>query len=264
MSKLIILGSGTAVSSYYASFDFRYPSGYLLQNNNKNYLIDCSEGIRQRLESLKVDYFNIDTIFISHFHPDHFNVETFIQSQMVRNYFAKTKKTLNVYGPPELKQRLINIWDSKHFEGHYVNRLPEFLEVKTFEYEEKKPIAVNNFILTPYKIVHGNMPAFALRFEIKEKIFVYSGDTSKCQGIEEASINADLFVVDANNKVGETNPQHLNASQAGEIAVKNNVKELVLTHLTNFHSSEELIKAVKNTGYSGKITIASDFLPINL
>lgn len=264
MAKITILGSGTAVSSFYRPFDFRYPSGYLLQHNDKNYLIDCSEGIRQRLEYLKVDYFNINTVFISHFHPDHFIIETLIQSQMVRNYFGKTKSTLTIYGPPELKIRLEKIWDSKHNIGHFKNILSKFVDLKLIEYQNKQPITIDNLLLTPYEVVHGNMPAFALRFEIDNKILSYSGDSEPCNGINEVSLKSDLFICESNEKIGKTNAGHLHATQAGEIALKNNVKELVLTHLTNFHSNEELIKAVNDTGFNGKTTVASDFLALNL
>lgn len=264
MNKFIVLGSGSPFSSFYKPFDFRYPSGYLLQHNNKNYLIDCSEGIRQRLEHLKVDYFNIENVFLSHFHPDHFNIETLIQAQMVRNYFVKAKKTLTIYGPPELKNRLETIWDAKHFKGHFKNKLPEYLNLKIIEYQDEQLINIDNMQLTPFPVVHGNMPSYALMFKFENKILSYSGDSGFCPGIEKVSKQSDLFVCESFESIDNTNPGHLNASQAGEIALKNNVKHLVLTHLTNINSNNELLETVKKTGYKGKVTVATDYLSIDL
>jgi len=54
MTKITVLGSGTAVSSFYKPFDFRAPPGYLLEHDGKQYLIECSDGMRGRLEKIKI------------------------------------------------------------------------------------------------------------------------------------------------------------------------------------------------------------------
>ena len=64
MAKITVLGSGTAVSSFYKPFDFRAPPGYLLEHDGKQYLIECSDGIRGQLEKIKIDYFNTYSIFV--------------------------------------------------------------------------------------------------------------------------------------------------------------------------------------------------------
>jgi len=264
MSKLTILGSGTAFSSFYRPFDFRYPSGYLLQHNNKNYLIDCSEGIRERLEKLKIDYYSINNIFISHFHPDHFNLHTLIQSFQVRNFYTKKTSQIRIFGPPETEKRFQVIWDATHFTESYKNFLPQQVKLEFIEYKNGEKIDVDSFSLTPFQVNHGNMPAFALRFEIENKTLIYSGDSGLCPGIETASKRADLFICEANEKIGSNNPGHLSVNQVGEISGRNGVKTVVLTHLTGIHSDEELKKAVENTGFKGKIKIASDFMTVSV
>lgn len=258
MNKLIILGSGTSI--------YNYPSAYLLQLNNKNYLIDCSEGIRPRLKKIDVDYFDIDTIFISHFHPDHFNVETLIQSQMVRNYREKKNKILNIYGPPELGERLKQIWDAKHFPGHFKNNLSNFIKVNLTEYKNMEKIIVGDIELIPFAVEHGSMPAFTLRFEFGQKTLVYSGDSKDCPGLRSASQNADVLFLEANDKINSSSSltNHLDAAIAGKIAVDSNAKKLVLIHLTGDNSEKELINAVKTSGFTGETIIASDFLSLNL
>lgn len=252
MAEITILGSGTAVSS-------SYPSGYLLKHENKNFLIDCGEGIRHRLAKVNTDYFDIEAVFMSHFHPDHFNIETLIQSIMVRNYTEVMEKSLTVYGPPETKERIMKIWDSKHNTGHFENILPGFVKLSIVEYEDRKAIELEGLKATPHFLSHGNMPAASLRFEIGNKVFTYSGDTGLNNQIGEAAKDADLFVCECNQRPNTENPGHLNPKQIGEIAKKNLVKRVVLTHMPNVDKDEDLVTDFKRAGFSGSISVGHDF-----
>lgn len=252
MSSLTILGSGTAVSS-------SYPSGYLLSHQNHHYLIDCGEGIKHRLDKAKVDYFEIEAVFLSHFHPDHFNIETLIQSMMVRNLKEKKEKTLIVYGPPETKARIESIWDAKHFNGAFKNNLSEFVKLDIREYEDQTPYDVNGMKVTPFFLSHGNMPAVALRFEFDNKVFTYSGDTGVNEVVGKAALKANLFLCECNMTPGTTNTGHLNPKEVGEISSKSNVEHVVLTHLPGVDPNEKLIESVKESGFKGTISVAYDF-----
>lgn len=77
-NKFTELGRGTCLSSFYKPFDFRHPSGHLIQFNGLNILLDCGEGIRYRLDKIKFDYFDLDIIFVSHFHADYFNITSLL------------------------------------------------------------------------------------------------------------------------------------------------------------------------------------------
>lgn len=257
MTKLTILGSGTAISPSYSS-------SYLLQHLGHNYLIECGEGVRHRLAKINVDYFDIEAVFMTHFHPDHFNLETLIQSIMVRNYHEKKEKILEIFGPPETGERLKNIWDNKHNVGHFEKTLPHFLKIIIHEYEDRKMIKYPSLerralYVTPYFLAHGNMPAVALRFDIDKNIFAYSGDTGVNDEIVEASRGAETFLCECNQKPGAKNPGHLNPSEVGTIAEKSRVKKLVLTHMPGFNTEEELKNDIRKGGYDGEIKIPEDF-----
>lgn len=252
MTSLTILGSGTAVSS-------SYPSGYLFSHNNHHYLIDCGEGIRHRLDKAKVDYFDIEAVFLSHFHPDHFNIETLIQSMMVRNFKEKREKTLIVYGPPETKARIKSIWDAKHSEGAFDKGLPKFVKLDIREYEDQTPCEINGIKATPFFLSHGDMPATALRFEIGDKVFTYSGDTGVNDAVGKAALNADLFLCECNQRPGVTNPGHLNPKEVGEISLVSKVNHVVLTHLPGVDPDNALIESVKQGGFKGTVRVARDF-----
>src|SRR4030066_2105550 len=65
--KLIILGSGTCVPSLKRS-----APGYYLQAEDWQALVDCGSGTLLQLERAGKSYKDIDAVFITHGHPDHF------------------------------------------------------------------------------------------------------------------------------------------------------------------------------------------------
>jgi ribonuclease BN (tRNA processing enzyme) len=67
MMKLTVLGSGTCVPSLK-----RNAPGYLLEADGLQALVDCGSGILLQLEKAGRSYRDIDAVFITHRHPDHF------------------------------------------------------------------------------------------------------------------------------------------------------------------------------------------------
>ena len=269
-NQIIILGTGAATSSVYKPFDYRHPAGYLLQHNNKNILIDCSEGIRFRLESLKIDFFSIDDIFISHFHPDHFDLETFVQAVFVKARNIKKEKSLTVYGPKNIKESFNEIWDLKHFPGAYEKVLLKTINIKFFELQDGTLISLNNTIrFTPYNVFHqgGLMDCYAFNIKLLDKTLTYSGDSGNCNGLVKAAENTDIFICESNANIGQDNSStvgHLNPYQVGLIAKNAGVKHVILTHYTGKDSQNEMKEEVSRSGFKGKISIAKDFQTIPL
>ena len=263
MTKITVLGSGTAVSSFYKPFDFRAPPGYLLEHDGKQYLIECSDGMRGRLEKIKIDYFSIDSIFISHFHPDHFSILPFIQSIYVRTRWANQKKEINIYGPKGMENKLRTFWEMTHFKGSYDERIVPFLKINFFEFGNKKKfILEKNLSITSFSVHHESrrMDAYAMRFQIGQKVFTYSGDCGPCQGVNEAAEGADLLISECSADIGVDHSEygHFNSYQVGAMAAKRNVKTLVLSHLTNKYSPSELVADVLESGFTGVVKAAED------
>lgn len=258
---MVVLGSGTCVSSLHHPFDFRNPSGHLLQFNGVNILLDCGEGMHGQMNKLKFDHFDLNYIFITHFHPDHFNLDSLIQSIYVRARKGKIKKSLKVYGPKTIEERFRMSWDSKHSSGAYEKELLPVLDLKFFEYADETEIKISNAKVIPYKVLHKGINAYALRFLLNDKIVAYSGDSGVCGGLEKAAQNADIFICEAaiNMDDNENNPSaHLTYSLAGDLAKKSNVKKLVLVHYSGKDSNEVMEQEVKRSGFLGEIKIAKD------
>lgn len=65
--QLTILGSSGAIPAY-----GRLPSAQYLVIHNRHFLIDCGEGTQFQLMRYQIPYHQIDRIFISHLHGDHY------------------------------------------------------------------------------------------------------------------------------------------------------------------------------------------------
>ncbi len=95
---LTILGSSSATPTAN-----RNPTGQILNFRDKLYLIDCGEGTQSRIRQNRIKFNQIEKIFISHLHGDHY----FGLLGLLSTYnLMGREKPLDLYGPPALKQVL--------------------------------------------------------------------------------------------------------------------------------------------------------------
>lgn len=64
--KITVLGSGAAIP-----VPERHPSAYMIESQDKRYLLDAGDGITQQLIQYDFQLDTINSIFISHTHADH-------------------------------------------------------------------------------------------------------------------------------------------------------------------------------------------------
>ncbi len=91
---LTILGSNSAVPAH-----DRYPTAQFLKHKQSSFLIDCGEGTQFQLNKYHIKRGNLNHIFISHMHGDHyFGLVGLLNSFKLNN----RQHELHIYGPPEL------------------------------------------------------------------------------------------------------------------------------------------------------------------
>ncbi len=93
--NITILGNGSAVPT-----SFQHPTSQLVSYDNKHFMVDCGEGTQMQMITFKTGHKNINHIFISHLHGDHYFgliglVNTF-------HLFGRTIP-LHIYAPSEIK-----------------------------------------------------------------------------------------------------------------------------------------------------------------
>ena len=94
--KIAILGNSSAIPAY-----GRFPTSQLVQVHQHHLLLDCGEGTQMKLQQYGLRAGQIDHIFISHAHGDHFfGLAPLVSSQSLLG----RSRPLYIYGPPEVKQ----------------------------------------------------------------------------------------------------------------------------------------------------------------
>ena len=247
----------------------------LVRAGGDRLLFDCGEGTqRQLLRSVGLP--DVDAIFITHFHLDHWmGLPGLVKTLDLRGRL----KPLELYGPPGLKA----LWETLR---PVIGRTTYPLSVT--ELDRHDDVRFDGYVVTGFPVAH-RVPAYGYalveddrpgRFDVEEarrlgvapgpdfgrlqrgepvggvrpeqvigpgragRRIVLSGDTAPCQAVEAFAHGADVLVheatfIDADrDRARETG--HSTARQAAEIARDAGVRLLALTHLSTRYFPREI------------------------
>lgn len=249
----------------------------VLHINNNPILIDCGEGTTAQLLKADIPPENVNVLMFTHLHSDHF----FGYGQFLLGGWGRGRRELTVVGPKGIKEfheTIINMYKDDIAYRVSLGR-PEngVLDVKIIEFDQAGEIQVDiPAKVTAEKMVH-NVPTFGYRFEMEDKIIVFSGDTAPTPNIVELAREADVLVLDAAlSKTGvyrdtkdpellkiweNLQKEHCTPEQAGDIAQEAGVKKLVMTHfLPNVIPKE--VKEEAEGRFTGESIVAEDLMEI--
>jgi ribonuclease BN (tRNA processing enzyme) len=244
--KVTILGSGSLISSL-----DHFGPGYLIEHNGKKILVDAGQGLVIQLLKLGIKTEDIDYIFITHFHGDHTAdlLPLLLWPKLAQRQGVEINKKIKVFGQPGIKQFVNDVFAVfRHTPG-------DFYEVLELE----DSIQIEGIKIISIPVIHTNIPAVAYRFESDNKVVVFSGDCTQCEGIKKASQSADLFIVDSSNPKEVENEIHLNTIQIGKLCEEGSVKKVILSHLTHSVFDRDLVSEVREK-YSGEVIMAKDLM----
>ncbi len=265
MIKVTVLGSAGSLPT-----KSEYPSCFAVKYGN-TYLFDCCEGAQKQMQKHGVSFSNVDAVFLTHLHADHFLGLFGLMQTM--GLHGRSKELL-ITGPVGTKKFLEAIFSTRELK-------PSFA-VKVIEASRKKIVFENKLFTVTAFLVEHNTPAlgYALKavdytrfYEKKAKAagvkgemfskllaegsiavdgrkvnakdvtytktgkkIVFTGDTAYCASVVEEAKDADLLVHDSTFAEGEkqqaVDTKHSTSSDAGRAAKKAAVKQLLLTHFS--------------------------------
>ncbi|KKG53409.1 ribonuclease Z [Methanosarcina mazei] len=228
MLRIIFLGTGGSLPTRN-----RNPSAVIVNLKGELLLFDCGEGTQQQMMRAKTGMMSLSSIFVSHFHADHFlGIPGLIQTMS----FLGRKEPLTIYGPEGTKEftevfKVLGYCNLK-YEVRGVELSPgDIVEgknyvVRALKTEHSTPSLGYSLIENPRpgrfnrekavelgvlpgplfaKLQKGNPVEVNGKLVKPEEVVgaprpgrtvVYSGDTRPCEAVLEAGRDADVLIHD--------------------------------------------------------------------
>ena len=242
--KWILLGTGNPLSGY-----SRSKAASVLLAGDKTFLIDCGNGVLNRLIMAGIQHTRISHLFFTHHHADHNGgFIDFFSSGIFSREVPKRQRPLNVYGPTNTKEVIGKMRDSLNTDFKTRRSFDE--DSNRIIYHELDDGLIYNedgLKIEVFSVDHGDFkPAVGYRFSFNNKVIVCSGDTAPCENISKFSKDADILICESyntkwNDRVEEiygnsdtgrgfkgAEYKHTSTFEAAKLAEDANVKHLVL------------------------------------
>jgi len=271
--KITFLGTSGTVPSVE-----RNPSAILIQYGSQRILFDCGEGTQRQMMIAKTGFRNLNAIFITHLHTDHFIGLFGLLETMALN---DRKDKITIYSP---KARFLASLFKAFGYGNlgYPIEVVELRDGDEVKFGDFKVVAFKTNHIVPslgYAFIEKDRPGKFYRdkaealgippgplysklvkgesVEVNGKIItpemvvgpprpgrkiVYTGDTRPCDRTLEIAKNADVLIHDASFTSDlqdwAEETKHSTAREAAEIARKAGVLQLILTHISARYSKD--------------------------
>lgn len=222
-------------------------SGYLIQHDNFNLLLECGSGVVSSLQKV-LDLSKLDAVLITHYHCDHCcDVGPLQYARQIKTQLGEINTPLPIYAP----------------EGEFFKLLKWEDYTYGVSFNETSILNIGPFEISFIKNQHP-VEAYSIKIKCENKIFSYTSDTSYFQELESFFYESDLLIAECSfyADMDGSKAGHLNSTQAGMLAEKSNVKKLVLTHLPHFGDIGDILNQAKEQ-YKGEIDIASYLMELN-
>jgi ribonuclease BN (tRNA processing enzyme) len=220
--KLTITGSGDAFGS-----GGRLNTCFHVHSGETGFLIDCGASALISLKKAGLSTNDVDTVFISHLHGDHFAGLPFFLIDAL--FIAKRTKPLTLVGPAQLEARFHIACEAMFplITEHQREFDMTFMPLSAGETTKVGAVSV-----TPFEVRHySGAPSYALRFALEDKVLAFTGDTGWVDTVIEAGRDADLYIMEC---FQYDNPleMHLDYLTIARNLDAIGAKQVLLTHMS--------------------------------
>jgi ribonuclease BN (tRNA processing enzyme) len=279
-TRLILLGTGggprpRAVSSGAAQ---------AIVVNGATYVVDCGDGVARQLVIAGIPLITLRGVFVTHHHSDH-NAD---YGNLLSLAWASGLSTpVDTWGPPPLARmtRLFLEMNSADIQARVADegRTPLAGLIRQHEIRRGGLIMQDANLRVTAAVVHHPpmVPSFAYRFDAADRSIVISGDTAASEEVVKLATGADVLVHEALFPAGVDRlvvrvanaatlkqsilSHHTTAEEAGRIAARAGVKQLVLSHLVPPDDpaiTDDMWIGAARRHFAGTIIVGKDLLEL--
>lgn len=219
--NLVVLGSGTA-----NPHPDRSSAGFWIETSAGLIMLDFSASALHRLAQEKLDWANIDAIWVSHFHLDHCGgLPTYLFATRHALETSRREKPLRLVGGVGLRS-LVDLFNEIG-KGKLLqqNFSVEIIEVEPLEKFE----IVSGVEAMALPTGHTN-ESLAIRIEDNGKVLVYTSDTGLNKKVAEFSKRADLLIIESSFVKEKKTDIHLELAEAMYLVNRARPRRAMLTH----------------------------------
>ena len=277
-SRLVLLGTGGGPTPKAT----RSAPAFALVVDGATYLVDCGNGVARQMAKAALPFGSLRAVFLTHHHSDH-NAD--YGNLFLLLWAGGLDTPVDAYGPPPLERMTrqyleLNAYDiatriadegrpplAPLIRAHDIDRAGEV-------YRDAR-VRVSSALVQHPPVV----PSFAFRFELADRVIVFSGDTAPCASLIELARGADVLVhevlyepaLDAicNRLANATRlrqhllDSHTTEKQVGIVAREAGVKCLVLSHFVPAESiADALWREAAAREFGGEIVLGRDLMEL--
>ncbi|MBR1850799.1 MAG: ribonuclease Z [Bacteroidales bacterium] len=234
-----ILGSGAATPTIR-----RYCCSQVVNIEGLKLLFDCGEGTQRQVRKYRQKLQSLAHIFISHMHGDHFFGLPGLLSTM---HLCGRKEPVDVFGPAGIEAATRAILSAS---GHNIDFEITFHELD-FENGTKLLLDHKNCTVEAFKLIHS-VPTYGFRVTEKPRgskpprSMAYCCDTLCDDSLLPYIDKVNLLIIDStfddDFEAAAVEKLHGTASMAARLALKADVDQLLLTHISaRYHTASDLL-----------------------
>ncbi len=222
--QLQFIGSGDAFGS-----GGRLNTCFHVVGHSANFLIDCGASSLPGLKARRIRLDDIQTIFVTHFHADHFGGVPFFVLDAHLN--SRRTQHLTIAGPVGLTEWYQRAMETS-FPGSSKTQLK--FELTLVELRPREGMLVDDVSVMPFQALHGvpGGPFLAYRLETEHRIIAYTGDTEWTDDLIAAGGHADLLIAEA-YFYDKPVKYHLDLATLSRHLPRLSPKRLLLTHMSS-------------------------------
>jgi len=265
-THVILLGTGNPNPDP----DRMGPSAALV-TNNRVYIVDAGPGVVRRAAQAGIQMKQLTTAFITHLHSDHtVGLPDLIFTPAVTGRLA----ALDLYGPPGLRSMttlIMKAW-RQDMDIRLHGLEPAVAQAYVIHAHDVKPGEIyrdDDVRVIAFQVKHGSWKyAYGYRFEAKDKVVVFSGDTTYSDATARAAAGCDILVHEVYSEAGLANRtpdwQHYHAAfhtsgvDLGRLAAEAKPKKLVLYHQLPMRQTPEEVVSEIRQHFTGEIIYGND------